>query len=190
MGWLWNGRGNGRGRNKSNSRPRVAQAIGAAHESHLGSTPHLGGATAAIERAIWSHDLPSYSTAPAAAREKRADGGVGGTLGMASVRGAAPTRRQDFSHMGALLERAENTARRLGRSRAEMWEEALGAWLETQITRADVAFELGSELGEGFGDAEFPVADARPAPRPWLFEARRQRVWGEIDETLGSLRSA
>jgi hypothetical protein len=67
-----------------------------------------------------------------------------------------------------------------------MWEEALGAWLETQIARADVAFELG----EGLGDAEFPVADAHPAPRPWLFEARRQRVWGEIEETLGSLRSA
>jgi hypothetical protein len=47
-----------------------------------------------------------------------------------------------------------------------MWEEALRAWLETQ--------------GE----------EPHPTPRPWLFEARRQRVWGEIEQTLTSLRTA
>lgn len=203
MGWLWHSRNTGRGlnaqnvqngqwtrkRGKSNSRPRVAQAIGEAREAHLGATPHLGAATAVLERAIWSHDLPSYPAVPQAPASSRGGSGAEGALGAASMTSGAPARRRDFGNVDLLLERAENTARRLGRSRAEMWEEALGAWLETQMAKADVAFDLGA-LGDGLSDAEPPSADTRPAPRPWLFEARRQRVWGEIDQTLGALRSA
>ena len=85
---------------------------------------------------------------------------------VASASAAQPARREDFGEIGALIERAEQTARNLGRSRAEMWEEALRAWLETQ--------------GE----------EPRPAPRPWLFDARRQRAWGEIEQTMNALRTA
>jgi hypothetical protein len=181
MGWLWSGRG------KPRSRPRVARAIGEARDAHAGVTLDLGGATALLERAVWSHDLPAAYPAPRVAG--RENGGAAGTahivmsLGVAGA--SAPTRR-DSGTVDTLLERAEDTARRLGRSRAEMWEEALGAWLETQLARADVALDLDGDLnGKGL-----PSADTLLAPRPWLFEARRQRVWGEIDETLGALRTA
>lgn len=197
MGWLWSGRG------KPRSRPRVARAIGLAHDALAGVATDLGGATAVMERALWSHDLPTLSPARAA------DGGwdaprggwdaprgdwdemdgdwdeMGGgmdayaELGV-SLAGAAPARRRDFGNVGILLERAEDTARKLGRSRAEMWEEALRAWLDSQMADALAGGEAAPEEDETL----------RPAPRPWLFEARRQRVWGEIDETLGALRTA
>ncbi len=173
MGWLWSGRG------KPRSRPRVARAIVEAHDAHTGAAPELGGATALMEQALWSHDQPTPVQRRAAPGGWSApDGGMAARaeLGVSLV-GAAPARRHDFGNVGLLLERAEDTARKLGRSRAEMWEEALRAWLETQ---AASALDEGGETGEG----------AKAAPRPWLFEARRQRVWGEIDETLSDLRSA
>jgi hypothetical protein len=112
----------------------------------------------------------------------------------------APVRRRDFGAVGLLLERAEDTARKLGRSRAEMWEEALRAWLDAQPgTWVGAALDARDGLdgdgldGDGLdGDAAdgFSGEGARSAPRPWLFEARRQRIWGEIDETLGTLRTA
>lgn len=156
MGWLWSGR------SRSRTRPRVASAVEAARLAHLSAhttrgqmTPalSLGSAIVATEQVGWAHT--------AHRRDGRADGQA-----LAAVDALAPARREDFGEIGALIERAEQTARNLGRSRAEMWEEALRAWLETQ--------------GE----------EPQPAPRPWLFEARRQRVWGEIDQTLTSLRTA
>lgn len=172
MSWLWSGRG------KPRSRPRVARAISEAREAHAGVASDLGGATALMERAIWSHDLPALDqSAPPRGAWNATDSGGTTNLGM-TVAGAAPTRRHDFGDVGMLLERAEDTARKLGRSRAEMWEEALRAWLESQLAGAP---------DDGGALAEEPV---RATPRPWLFEARRQRVWGEIDETLGSLRTA
>ncbi len=172
MSWLWSGRG------KPRSRPRVARAISEAREAHAGVASDLGGATALMERAIWSHDLPALDqSAPPRGAWNAADSGGMTNLGM-TVAGAASTRRHDFGDVGMLLERAEDTARKLGRSRAEMWEEALRAWLESQLAGAP---------DDGGALAEEPV---RATPRPWLFEARRQRVWGEIDETLGSLRTA
>jgi hypothetical protein len=114
----------------------------------------LGSAVAVTDQISWAHTTPSAQ--------------AGQTDGRALVAAAAmaPARREDFGEIGALIERAEQTARNLGRSRAQMWEEALRVWLETQ--------------GE----------EPQPTPRPWLFEARRQRVWGEIDQTLTSLRTA
>ena len=147
MGWLWSGRP------RTYSRPRVASAVEAAHLAHLSAqttrgqmTPalSLGSAVVASDQVAWSY---------ATTRAQAADGAE-----------AAP--REEFGEMGALIERAEQTARNLGRSRAEMWEEALRAWLETQ--------------------SEEP----QPSPRPWLFEARRQRVWGEIEQSLTALRTA
>lgn len=183
MGWLWTGRG------KPRSRPRVARAIAEAREAHAGAagaSPSLGGATALMERAIWTHELRR----PERASDSRESwdqwdawnmpempempamwGGCGVEVG-----GSPPARRRDFGEIGLLLERAEDTARKLGRSRAEMWEEALRTWLDAQPG----ALAAGEAPGEA----------APPAPRPWLFEARRQRVWGEIDETLGALRTA
>jgi hypothetical protein len=170
MGWLWSGRGG-----KSRSRPRVARAIVEARNVHQGVTPDLGSATALMmERAIWAHE----SSTPRDAW----DAGNGGAMGGSNMApaGAAPTRRHDFGDVGVLLERAEDTARKLGRSRAEMWEEALRGWLESQLAGALDGASVSAESGEA----------SRPAPRPWLFEARRQRIWGEIDDTLGALRSA
>lgn len=176
MGWLWSGRG------KPRSRPRVARAIVEAREAHAGVASDLGGATALMERAVWSHDLPAPNQpyAPRRAWDATHDR-VAGNLG-GSMAGAASARRRDFGDVGLLLERAEDTARKLGRSRAEMWEEALRAWLESQ--RADA---LDAEAAPDVLDGDEAM---RPAPRPWLFEARRQRVWGEIDDTLSSLRTA
>jgi len=111
----------------------------------------LGSAVVATDQIGWAHTPPR-------SRAERSDG-------LALAEAMAPARGQNFGDIGALIERAEQTARNLGRSRAEMWEEALRAWLETQ--------------GE----------EPEPAPRPWLFEARRQRVWSEIDQTLTSLRT-
>lgn len=201
MSWLWSGRG------KPRSRPRVARAIVEARAAQAGTasarffTPDLGGATALVERAAWSNDLPAFTPTLATPR-----GGWGGGWGgatstsvsdsvyMADVAGgndggygggqATPTRARDFGQVGLLLERAEDTARRLGRSRAEMWEEALSAWLKTQLAE-DASGALASDEPDCLAGVE-----AHPAPRPWLFEARRQRVWGEIDETLGDLRTA
>ncbi len=173
MGWLWSGRG------KPRSRPRVARAIVEAREAHAGVASDLGGATALMERAIWSHDLPApnQTYAPRGAWDAAHD-----RMGMGeSVAAVTPSRRRDFGNVDLLLERAEDTARKLGRSRAEMWEEALRAWLESQLADtldAEVAPDTAADEGQ------------RPAPRPWLFEARRQRVWGEIDDTLSSLRTA
>lgn len=150
MGWLWSGRST-----RSRTRPRVASAVEAARLAHLSASTtrgqmapamSLGSAVVATDQIGWSHTAP---------RIERGDVARGDEQAMA-----------DFGEMGALIERAEQTARNLGRSRTEMWEEALRAWLETQ--------------GE----------EPRPTPRPWLFEARRQRVWGEIEQTMGSLRTA
>ncbi len=113
----------------------------------------LGSAVVATEQIGWAHTA-----------ERTDDGRVDETV--ARVSAMQPARREDFGEIGALIERAEQTARNLGRSRAEMWEEALRAWLETQ--------------GE----------EPRPTPRPWLFDARRQRSWGEIEQTLNALRTA
>lgn len=140
MSWLWSGR------QRVRTRPRVASAGEAARVAYVSSQTtrgqmspalSLGSAVVATDQVGWAH------TASSGATSRRSSGDV-----------------------GALLERAEQTARNLGRSRAEMWEEALRIWLETQ--------------GE----------EPKPAPRPWLFEARRQRVWGEIEQTLSSLRTA
>lgn len=159
MAWLWGSRG------RSNTRPRVARAVAAARAAHTGalagdqwrqapgSAGGLGSAVAALDQVSWA----TGSAGQAAA---------GAPLAAASA--ARPARREDFGEVGALLQRAEAAAQATGRSRAEMWEEALRAWLEAQ------------------GDA--PVAE--PAPRPWLFEARRQRIWGEIEQTLNELRTA
>jgi predicted transcriptional regulator len=175
MGWLWSGRG------KPRSRPRVSRAIVEARAAHTGVTEDLGGATAVMERAFWAHTSPPPNQFPPSRGgwnmptgdvEDRASLGV-------SVAGGTHARRHDFGDVGLLLERAEDTARKLGRSRAQMWEEALRAWLESQQAEAS-----DGEGAQGAGEV------ARPAPRPWLFEARRQRVWSEIDETLGALRSA
>jgi hypothetical protein len=127
----------------------VASAVEAARLAHLSASTtrgqmapamSLGSAVVATDQIGWSHTTP---------RIERGD-----------------EQAADFGGMDALIERAEQTARNLGRSRTEMWEEALRAWLETQ--------------GE----------EPRPTPRPWLFEARRQRVWGEIEQTMSSLRTA
>ncbi len=153
MGWLWSER------SRSRTRPRVASAGEAARVAHVSAqttrgqmTPalSLGSAVVATDQIGWAHTAP------------RAQNGWAQTAADAM----ASARREDIGEIGALIERAEQTARNLGRSRAQMWEEALRAWLETQ--------------GE----------EPRPEPRPWLFEARRQRVWGEIDQTLTSLRTA
>ncbi len=147
MGWLWSGRP------RTHSRPRVASAVAAAHLAHLSAQTtrgrmspalSLGSAVVASDQVVWSYETSRAQAADA----------------------AEPARREDFGEMGALIERAEQTARNLGRSRAEMWEEALRAWLETK--------------GE----------EPQPSPRPWLFEARRQRVWGEIEQSLTALRTA
>ncbi|HEU0028107.1 MAG TPA: hypothetical protein VFQ25_13420 [Ktedonobacterales bacterium] len=174
MGWLWSGRG------KPRSRPRVARAIVEAREAHRGAASDLGSATALMERAIWAHE----SSTPRDARGAGNGGAMGGAMGGANMSpaGAAPARRHDFGDVGVLLERAEDTARKLGRSRAEMWEEALRAWLENQLAGALDGVSVSAE------ERDIPGPSA--APRPWLFEARRQRIWGEIDETLGTLRSA
>ena len=157
MGWLWNGR------SRSRTRPRVASAVEAARLAHLSARTtlgqmapalSLGSATVATEQIGWAQTAP------------RAQTPRDGRQALAPADALTTARREDFGDIGALIERAEQTARTLGRSRAEMWEEALRAWLETQ--------------GE----------EPQPAPRPWLFEARRQRVWGEIDQTLTSLRTA
>lgn len=162
MGWLWNGRAS-----RSRTRPRVARAVEAAHLAHLSAQTtlgqmapalSLGSAEVAIEQVGWAHTSPD-GVAGRATTTARAGA-------LAAVDAAAPARREEFGEIGALIERAEQTAHDLGRSRAQMWEEALQAWLETQ----------GEEV--------------RPAPRPWLFEARRQRVWGEIEQTLNALRTA
>ena len=165
MGWLWSGRGN-----RSQTRPRVASAVAAARLAHISAqttrgqmTPalSLGSAMAATDQIVWAQTASGVSGMDAA----RSDG-----QRMAAASAARAERREEFGEIGALIERAEQTARNLGRSRAEMWEEALRAWLETQ------------------GDE--PVESPRATPRPWLFEARRQRVWGEIEQTLDSLRTA
>ena len=182
MGWLWSGRG------KPRSRPRVARAIVEARDAHASVATNLGGATALMERAIWTHQLPTYP----AYTESPAERGVWDDLAGARpavdvwLGGVAPARKRDFGEVGLLLERAEDTARKLGRSRAEMWEEALRAWLESQSVGA---FE-GAFDGARSGSAAPAESEAERAPRPWLFEARRQRVWGEIDDTLGALRTA
>ena len=174
MGWLWSGRA------KPRSRPRVARAIEQASVAHTGAPASLGGATAVMERAMWTHELarPERASDHWAGWEMwdlERTGGV--EVGVeAGVPVRAPARRRDFGEVGLLLERAEDTARKLGRSRAEMWEEALRAWLDAQP--------------EASAEYDVPGEAAPPAPRPWLFEARRQRVWGEIDETLGALRTA
>jgi hypothetical protein len=141
----------------------VANAVEAARLAHLSAlttrgqmTPaiSLGSAVVITDQVRWAHTTPRVDATPGDAQ----------TLAAASA--ASPARREDFGEIGALIERAEQTARNLGCSRAEMWEEALRTWLASQ--------------GE----------EPRPAPRPWLFEARRQRVWGEIEQTLNSLRTA
>lgn len=156
MGWLWNGRAS-----RSRTRPRVARAVEAAHLAHLSAQTtlaqmapvfSLGSAMVATEQVSWAHTTPGAVTRRATTQ--------------AAVAAAEPARREEFGEIGALIERAEQTAHDLGRSRAQMWEEALRVWLETQ----------GEEV--------------HPAPRPWLFEARRQRVWGEIEQTLSALRTA
>jgi hypothetical protein len=149
MGWLWSGR------SRSRTRPRVSSAGEAARVAYVSAQTtrgqmapllSLGSAMVATDQIGWAHTESRVDTRRTGARQ--------------------PARREEFGEMGALIERAEQTARNLGRSRAEMWEEALRTWLETQ--------------GE----------EPRPAPRPWLFEARRQRVWGEIEQTLSTLRTA
>ena len=158
MGWLWSGR------SRSRTRPRVANAVEAARLAYLSAQTtrgqmspalSLGSAVVATDQIGWAHTTPRASERVDARVDMRVD---------EQARVAA--RRDESGEMGALVERAEQTARNLGRSRAQMWEEALRAWLETQ--------------GE----------EPRPEPRPWLFEARRQRVWGEIEQTLSSLRTA
>ncbi|HEX9037461.1 MAG TPA: hypothetical protein VF808_10770 [Ktedonobacterales bacterium] len=174
MGWLWNGRG------KPRSRPRVARAIVEAHNAHANGVVNLGGATAVMERAIWTHSLPATNnSAPRGGWELASASAPDGFR----IGAPAPARRHDFGDVGLLLERAEDTARRLGRSRAEMWEEALRVWLDAQPA---LALD-GPPSADGVRTVD---EGERSAPRPWLFEARRQRVWGEIDETLGALRTA
>lgn len=157
MGWLWNGRGH-----RSRTRPRVASAVEAARLAHLSAqttygrmTPalSLGSAVVATEQVRWAHAASAprnaaFETYQYEYVDEYAD------VYLAS------------GDIGTLIERAEQTAHDLGRSRSQMWEEALRAWLETQ--------------GE----------EPRATPRPWLFEARRQRVWGEIEQTLSELRTA
>lgn len=161
MGWLWSGR------TRVNTRPRVASAGEAARVAYVSAQTtrgqmspalSLGSSVVATDQIGWAHAAPRGAG-------RRANPAVD-TRTLAPASATTPARREDFGDVGALIERAEQTARNLGRSRAEMWEEALRIWLETQ--------------GE----------EPKPAPRPWLFEARRQRVWGEIDQTLGSLRTA
>jgi hypothetical protein len=181
MGWLWSGRSS-----RSRTRPRVANAVEAARLAHLSALTtrgqmspalSLGSAVVATDQIVWAHAVSHLGAERLGAerlgverlgverlgveRVERVDG-----QNMAAASAPRPARREEFGEIGALIERAEQTARNLGRSRAEMWEEALRAWLETQ--------------GE----------EPHPAPRPWLFEARRQRVWGEIEQTLTSLRTA
>lgn len=150
MGWLWSGR------SRSRTRPRVANAVEAARLAHLSALTTRGQMSPALSlgSAVVATDQIGWAHAPRVDDERQ------------HRQSTAPARREDVGEMGALIERAEQTARNLGRSRAQMWEEALRAWLETQ--------------GE----------EPRPAPRPWLFDARRQRAWGEIDQTLSSLRTA
>jgi len=124
----------------------------------------LGSAVAASDQIGWAFTGAPADWSVDPVEQRATDWMDERTLVAASA--AQPARREDFGEIGALLERAEQTARNLGRSRAEMWEEALRAWLETQ--------------GE----------EPRPAPRPWLFDARRQRAWGEIEQTMNSLRTA
>jgi hypothetical protein len=141
----------------------VAHAVEAARLAHMSALTtrgqmspalSLGSAVVATDQIGWAHATPHVDAV-------RTDGQA-----LATASAAAPARREEFGEIGALIERAEQTARNLGRSRAEMWEEALRTWLETQ--------------GE----------EPRPAPRPWLFEGRRQRVWGEIEQTMSALRTA
>jgi hypothetical protein len=150
----------------------VASAVEAAWLAHLSAQTtrgqmspalSLGSAVVATEQVTWAHSTMTPMT-PTEARRAPAQGRREAPHAVA--RAAEPARREDFGEIGALIERAEQTAHDLGRSRSQMWEEALRAWLETQ--------------GE----------EPRPTPRPWLFEARRQRVWGEIEQTLDALRTA
>ena len=187
MGWLWNTR------SRSRTRPRVASAGEAARLAYLSAqttrgrmapaiastvaptmapASTLGSAVAASGQIGWAFsatgtpaDWIVETAEPAGQTERRATRWMDERT-LASASAAQPARREDFGEIGALIERAEQTARDLGRSRAEMWEEALRAWLETQ--------------GE----------EPRPAPRPWLFDARRQRAWGEIEQTMDALRTA
>jgi hypothetical protein len=179
MGWLWSGRG------KPRSRPRVARAIVEARDAHASVATNLGGATALMERAIWTHQLPAYQEEDWKISAERGPALTGARPAVdVWMGGVAPARKRDFGEVGLLLERAEDTARKLGRSRAEMWEEALRAWLESQTVGASGALDGARPGAVATADLE-----AERAPRPWLFEARRQRVWGEIDETLGALRT-
>lgn len=168
MGWLFSGR------RRSQTRPRVASAVAAAHQAHLSAQTtrgqmspalSLGSAVVASEQIGWAFDAPAARASDEAVYAAYVEAQAQAPA-MAPADAEEPARRADFGEIGALIERAEQTARNLGRSRAELWEEALRAWLETQ------------------GEAP------QPAPRPWLFEARRQRTWGEIDDTLTSLRTA
>ncbi|MDE3230775.1 MAG: hypothetical protein KGO05_12930 [Chloroflexota bacterium] len=166
MGWLFGAR------RRTQTRPRVANAVAAAHQAYLSAQPArgqvapaqaLGSAVAMGEQIGWAFDTPATRVSDAAVYAAYVEAQA---QALAPAEAGEPTRRADFGEIGALIERAEQTARNLGRSRAELWEEALRAWLESQ------------------GEAP------QPAPRPWLFEARRQRTWGEIDDTLTSLRTA
>lgn len=164
MGWLWSGR------SRTRTRPRVANAVEAARLAYLSAQTtrgqmspalSLGSAVVATDQIGWAHATPRASERVDVRVDVRVD-----EQALVAARAGQPARGDESGEIGALVERAEQTARNLGRSRAQMWEEALRAWLETQ--------------GE----------EPHPEPRPWLFEARRQRVWGEIDQTLTSLRTA
>lgn len=164
MGWLWSGRP------RTHTRPRVANAVAAAHLAHVSAETtrgrmspalSLGSAVVVNDQVAWA-----YTSSRAQAPEAAEYAAYVDAQALVAADAAEPARSEDFGEIGALIERAEQTARELGRSRAEMWEEALRAWLETQ--------------GE----------EPQPSPRPWLFEARRQRVWGEIEQSLTALRTA
>ncbi len=169
MGWLWNGR------SRSRTRPRVANAGEAARLAYVSAQSTrgrmapaiaLGSAVVASDQIGWAFSATGTPADWTVEPVERRTTGWTDERTLAAASATPPARREDFGEIGALIERAEQTARNLGRSRAEMWEEALRAWLETQ--------------GE----------EPRPAPRPWLFDARRQRAWGEIEQTMNSLRTA
>lgn len=174
--------GGGRWRGASASRPRVARAVEAARLAHealpsnmaatmeggLGSAVALPGiATFATPRAVGLGWLDAFP---------RREGGEGGA---APVEAAAPSHPLMANGMGlrsqgmpaTLLSatvRAARVAAAAGRSAEDVWEEALHAWIE----RND------------------PDEQPSTRPLPAAFHTHRQRVWGEIEETLKGLRAS
>jgi hypothetical protein len=130
------------GRDARRSRPRVAQAIQAARTvqaSEAVSAARVGG--------VWGME----SAAPRV------------PVMLAGISG--PLRHERAVVSPALLWATAQAARETGRQPADIWTEALSAWLIDRDTEEE-----------------------QPVRSP--FDARRSQAWQAIDATLGELRAS